>query len=71
MLVSLRHRIVILAMPKCASTAIENALASHMDAVITNLPAAKHTSARMYIRHLKGYFDGIAGGPMENGLPVS
>ena len=65
MLASLSRRFVILAMPKCASTAMENALAPHMDVVISNVPAAKHTSARKYLRHLKPYFEGIAGGPME------
>ena len=65
MLVSLSHRLVILAMPKCASTAMEKALAPHMDVVISNLPAAKHTSARKYIRHLKRYCEGVAGGPVE------
>lgn len=52
-------------MPKCASTALENALVPHVDVVISNVPAAKHTSARKYLRHLKPYFEGIAGGPME------
>lgn len=36
-----------------------------MDVSISNVPAAKHTSARKYFRHLKPYFESIAGGPME------
>jgi len=65
MLVSLSHRLVLLAMPKCASTAFEAALAPHMDVVITKTPAAKHTPYRKYERFLKRYFETFTDGPLE------
>ena len=65
MLVSLRHRLVILAMPKCASTSIETALAPRMDMVITNTPAAKHTPFRKYDRFLRRYLETYTDGPLE------
>lgn len=65
MMVSLRHRLVVLAMPKCASTALEAALAPHMDVVIGGVPSAKHTPYRKYNRFLKKYFEGFTTGPLE------
>ena len=65
MMVSLRHRLVILAMPKCASSALEEALTPHMDVVIRGMPSAKHTPFRKYNRFLKKYFEGFSDGPME------
>lgn len=65
MMASLRHRLVVLAMPKCASSALEAALAPHMDVVVQGLPAAKHTPYRKYHRFLKKYFEGYSDGPME------
>ena len=65
MMASLRHRLVILAMPKCASSALEAALASHMDVVVQGIPAAKHTPYRKYNRFMKKYFEGYSDGPME------
>ena len=65
MMVSLRHRLVFFAMPKCASTALEAALAPHMDVVIGGVPSAKHTPYRKYNRFLRKYFEGLSDGPME------
>lgn len=65
MMASLRHRIVLLAMPKCASTALEAALAPHMDFIVQGFPSAKHTPARKYHRHLKKYLESFGTGPME------
>lgn len=65
MMASLRHRLVLMAMPKCASTALEVALAPYMDVVIHGAPPAKHTTVRKYQRHLKKYFESFSDGPME------
>ena len=65
MLVSFKHRIVILAMPKCASTSLEAALADKMDVVISRNPAAKHTPFRKYDRFLRRYFETYTDGALE------
>lgn len=65
MMVSLRHRLVLFAMPKCASTALEGALSDDMDVVISRHPGAKHTTVRKYQRHLKRYFESFTDGPLE------
>ena len=65
MLVSLKHKLVLLAMPKCASTALEAALAPHVDVVISRNPAAKHTPFRKYDRFLRRYFETYTEGPLE------
>ncbi len=65
MLVSLKHRLVILAMPKCASTSLELALAGRMDIVISGNPAAKHTPYRKYDRFLRRYFESFTNGPLD------
>ncbi len=65
MLVSLRHRLVIFAMPKCASTALEHALAADMDLVIQGHPGAKHTNFRKYDRHLRRYLESFTKEPLE------
>lgn len=65
MLVSLSHRLVLLAMPKCASTAFEAALAPYMDVVISKTPSAKHTPFRKYDRFLRRYLESFTDGPME------
>lgn len=65
MMVSLKHRLVLFAMPKCASTALEAALAVDMDIVITRHPAAKHTPVRKYQRQLRRYFESYTNGPLE------
>lgn len=65
MLVSFKHRLVLLAMPKCASTALEAALSDRMDVVISRNPAAKHTPFRKYDRFLRRYFETYTDGPLE------
>ncbi|HEU0221624.1 MAG TPA: gamma-glutamyl kinase [Paracoccaceae bacterium] len=50
MIVSLRHRIAFLAMPKAASTAVEAVLAPRADIVITGDPRLKHMPFRKYAR---------------------
>lgn len=65
MLASIQHRLVILAMPKCASTSFEAALSKDMDLVISKHPGAKHTNFRKYHRHLKRFLENFAEGPME------
>lgn len=65
MLVSLRHRLVVLATPKCGSTALETAFSPHMDVVISGHPQAKHTPFRKYDRFLRKYFETLTDGPLE------
>ena len=65
MLVSLRHRLVILAMPKCASTSIEVAIRDEVDVVINRHPGAKHTTFRKDDRFLRRYFETFTDGPLE------
>lgn len=65
MLVSIRHRLVILAMPKCASTALETALAGRMDMVMRGHPGVKHTPFRKYDRFLRPYLETYTNAPLE------
>ena len=65
MLVSIRHRLVILAMPKCASSALEEALASKVDMVLRGHPRLKHTTFRKYDRFLRPYLEGYTDAPLE------
>ena len=55
MLISFNHRLVILAMPKCASTALEQALECEMDLVLRGHPAIKHTRFREYEQFIQPY----------------
>lgn len=65
MLVSIPHRLVILAMPKCASTAIEAALGDQMDLVVRGHPGAKHTNYRKFDRQLRRYVESFTDGRVE------
>ncbi len=65
MLVSLAHRLVIFATPKCASTAFHRALSEEMDIVFKNAPAAKHTPFRKYDRFIRPYLESITKEPLE------
>lgn len=65
MLISLRHHLVILATPKCASTAIEAALGSAMDIVMAGAPGLKHTTFRKYDRFLRPYLETYTDKPFE------
>lgn len=48
MLISLKYNFVLLAMPKCASTALHTALAKRCDIVFGGSPQLKHISYRVY-----------------------
>ena len=65
MLISLRHRLVVFAMPKCASTAVERAVAPDMDIVINGAPELTHTIYRKYHRHLRPYLATYTDQPFE------
>ena len=65
MLISLRHHLVIFAMPKCASTAIEAAISDQMDMVLTNNPGIKHTTFRKFDRYLRPYLETYSKEPFE------
>lgn len=55
MLVFWRQRLVFLATPKTASTAIEEALAPVAAVVVVRPPHLKHTTVRNYRRHMAPY----------------
>lgn len=57
MLLFWKAKIVFLAMPKTASTALEAALLPHADAAILNPPGPKHTPARRWHSQLAPFFD--------------
>lgn len=65
MLVSFRHRLVIFAMPKCASSALEHALAPGMDMVLRGHPGMKHTNFRKFDRHLRRYLESFSNASFE------
>ena len=65
LLVFLKPRLVLLAMPKCGSTALEAAFAPYADAIISGNPAAKHTPFRKYDRFLRRYFESFTDSPLE------
>ncbi|MEM7057182.1 MAG: gamma-glutamyl kinase [Pseudomonadota bacterium] len=65
MLVFLKHRLVLLSMPKCGSTALETAFGRFADVVITSTPQAKHTPFRKYDRFLRKYFETFTDCPLE------
>ncbi|WP_299646881.1 gamma-glutamyl kinase [uncultured Jannaschia sp.] len=65
MLIFWDARIVLLAVPKTGSTALEAALASHADAAIVNPPGLKHCGVRKYDRELRPFFERGGQRPME------
>lgn len=65
MLVFLKHRLVLLSMPKCGSTALERAFGPFADVAIGGSPRAKHTPFRKYNRFLRPYFETFTDGPLE------
>lgn len=65
MLISLKHRIALLAMPKTASTSIESVLAGECDIVAQHSPQTKHTSARKFERFLKPYLASVGANDIE------
>jgi hypothetical protein len=65
MLVFWKARLVILAVPKTGTTALEEALAPHADAAIRNPPEKKHVTARRYKNQLAPFFENRGGRKME------
>lgn len=65
MLVFWKQKLVILAVPKTGTTALEAALAPHADAVIRHPPAMKHVTARRYRNMLAKFFEQRGTRPME------
>ena len=57
MLVFAKEKLVLMAMPKTGTTALEEALAPRADVVLRNPPNLKHTPARRYQKLLQPYFD--------------
>jgi hypothetical protein len=65
MLVFWKARLVILAVPKTGTTALEEVLAPHADALIRNPPEKKHVTARRYKNQLAPFLENRGGRPME------
>ena len=65
MLVFWKARLVLLAVPKTGTTALEAALAPRADAAILNPPGLKHCTVRKYRRELAGFFEQKGRRPME------
>lgn len=65
MMVFWKARLVVLAVPKTGTTALEAALSRHADAVIRNPPEKKHVTARRYRAQLAPYFENRGRRPME------
>lgn len=57
MLVFWKQRIVLLAVPKTGTTALEQALLPHASAAILNPPGQKHVSAQQYRNRLANFFE--------------
>ncbi|MEJ6388841.1 gamma-glutamyl kinase [Gymnodinialimonas ulvae] len=65
MLVFWKARLVLLAVPKTGTTALEQALLPHADAAILNPPRQKHCTLRRYEAQLQGFFEQRGQHPME------
>lgn len=65
MIASLKHRFVLLSMPKCASEALEQAMAPRADVVFRDPPEVKHLNYRRYARFVKPFFERFGEGPPE------
>ncbi len=65
MLVFWKARLVLLAVPKTGTTALEQALRPHADAAILNPPRQKHCTLRRYQAQLQGFFEQRGQHPME------
>lgn len=57
MLVFWKARLVVLAVPKTGTTALEQALLPYADAAILNPPAQKHCNLRRYRNQLQAFFE--------------
>lgn len=65
MLVFWKARLVLLAVPKTGTTALEQALLPHADTAILNPPRHKHCTLRRYRAQLQGFFEQHGQHPME------
>lgn len=65
MLVFWKQKIVLLAVPKTGTTALETALLPHASAAILDPPGQKHVSATQYRNRLSKFFEQRGNRPME------
>ncbi|WP_071673312.1 gamma-glutamyl kinase [Nioella nitratireducens] len=65
MLVFWKQKIVLLAVPKTGTTALESALLPHASAAILDPPGQKHVSAAQYRNRLSKFFEQRGNRPME------
>ena len=65
MLVFVKERLVMLAMPKTGSTAYQSALAARADMVVANPPELKHAPLYRYDRFFRPMFEKVCGAEME------
>lgn len=65
MIVSVRHRLVILSMPKCATHSMIAALQDRADMVVRDPQGLKHCNFRKYTRHVKRFLETASREPME------
>lgn len=65
MLISVKHHLVIMAMPKCASTSLERALKPRMDIILSGQPHVKHTRMLKYERFIRPYLKSLSNEPFE------
>lgn len=65
MLVFWKQKIVLLAVPKTGTTALEQALLAHASAAILDPPGQKHVSAMGYRNRLSKFFEQRGKHPME------
>jgi hypothetical protein len=65
MLMFWKEKLIVLAVPKTGTTALETALLPHADAAITNPPQMKHVTLRKYRAQLARFFEQRGQRPME------
>lgn len=65
MLVFWKARLVLLAVPKTGTTALEQALLPHADSAILNPPRQKHCTVRRYRNQLQPFFEQHGERPLE------
>jgi hypothetical protein len=65
MLILWKHKLVLFAVPKTGTTALEAALAPYADAAILNPPGMKHCTVAKYERELAGFFEQKGRRPLE------
>lgn len=65
MLVFVKHRLVILAVPKTGTTALETALGPHADLVVRDPPDLKHAPLYRYDRFFRPIFEKVCNAELE------